>query len=105
SSRRRHTRSYGDWSSDVCSSDLAGGPRRITSGARGARKSLPHLLAAYLWLRQTTRCSTRGGERSYPGVFRADFRAQRFPIRATGKRPLTFFSFGFAQAFHGERAL
>src|SRR5271168_1350816 len=22
SSRRRHTRSYGDWSSDVCSSDL-----------------------------------------------------------------------------------
>src|SRR6266516_5618655 len=25
SSRRRHTRSYGDWSSDVCSSDLAAG--------------------------------------------------------------------------------
>src|SRR5207248_11301709 len=24
SSRRRHTRSYGDWSSDVCSSDLRG---------------------------------------------------------------------------------
>src|SRR5207248_7385514 len=24
-SRRRHTRSYGDWSSDVCSSDLNGG--------------------------------------------------------------------------------
>src|SRR5207248_7461939 len=24
SSRRRHTRSYGDWSSDVCSSDLCG---------------------------------------------------------------------------------
>src|SRR5437867_9376730 len=24
SSRRRHTRSYGDWSSDVCSSDLIG---------------------------------------------------------------------------------
>src|SRR5207248_7596329 len=24
SSRRRHTRSYGDWSSDVCSSDLVG---------------------------------------------------------------------------------
>src|SRR5207248_8914563 len=23
SSRRRHTRSYGDWSSDVCSADLA----------------------------------------------------------------------------------
>src|SRR5438094_3026723 len=26
SSRRRHTRSYGDWSSDVCSSDLARDP-------------------------------------------------------------------------------
>src|SRR5207248_10024637 len=25
SSRRRHTRSYGDWSSDVCSSDLPNG--------------------------------------------------------------------------------
>src|SRR5438094_4986702 len=25
SSRRRHTRSYGDWSSDVCSSDLVNG--------------------------------------------------------------------------------
>src|SRR6266516_6687365 len=25
SSRRRHTRSYGDWSSDVCSSDLGNG--------------------------------------------------------------------------------
>src|SRR5207248_5604032 len=30
SSRRRHTRSYGDWSSDVCSSDL---------GRRSARES------------------------------------------------------------------
>src|SRR5207248_4123594 len=26
SSRRRHTRSYGDWSSDVCSSDLLAAP-------------------------------------------------------------------------------
>src|SRR5207248_8236479 len=29
SSRRRHTRSYGDWSSDVCSSDLTGGTEGI----------------------------------------------------------------------------
>src|SRR5438094_6702901 len=30
SSRRRHTRSYGDWSSDVCSSDLArSAPARV----------------------------------------------------------------------------
>jgi hypothetical protein len=27
-----------------------------------------------------------------------------FPIRATGKGPIAFFSFGFAQAFHGERS-
>src|SRR5437867_9168738 len=31
SSRRRHTRSYGDWSSDVCSSDLD----RCTRGPGG----------------------------------------------------------------------
>src|SRR5207248_765851 len=47
SSRRRHTRSYGDWSSDVCSSDLPGrrsvvsetfvqrGTRRLDDVARG----------------------------------------------------------------------
>src|SRR5438094_10396685 len=29
SSRRRHTRSYGDWSSDVCSSDLEAGFKAI----------------------------------------------------------------------------
>src|SRR5688500_19915861 len=29
SSRRRHTRLQGDWSSDVCSSDLAGGQVRL----------------------------------------------------------------------------
>src|SRR5690348_17780850 len=34
SSRRRHTRWTGDWSSDVCSSDL---PARRLSGARGGR--------------------------------------------------------------------
>src|SRR5207248_4740280 len=33
SSRRRHTRSYGDWSSDVCSSDLeTGAPARRLRG-------------------------------------------------------------------------
>src|SRR5437867_13451653 len=41
SSRRRHTRSYGDWSSDVCSSDLEpcrGGRRQ---GSRGPAASPP----------------------------------------------------------------
>src|SRR5207248_8351522 len=32
SSRRRHTRSYGDWSSDVCSSDLSA---RATADSTG----------------------------------------------------------------------
>src|SRR5256885_5757276 len=42
SSRRRHTRLQGDWSSDVCSSDLdadcrrGGAVRRNTGAARGA---------------------------------------------------------------------
>src|SRR5207248_7381305 len=34
SSRGRHTRSYGDWSSDVCSSDLGRGVAR-NAGNRG----------------------------------------------------------------------
>src|SRR5207248_8715568 len=33
SSRRRHTRSYGDWSSDVCSSDLASGATYSSSSS------------------------------------------------------------------------
>src|SRR5688500_19490633 len=32
SSRRRHTRLQGDWSSDVCSSDLPGRPRGAEAG-------------------------------------------------------------------------
>src|SRR2546430_7821278 len=62
SSRRRHTRFDCDWSSDVCSSDLCGWPRRrrsgaaSTSSARGcgsycattttSRRSSPHSAAA-----------------------------------------------------------
>src|SRR5256885_13315159 len=34
SSRRRHTRLQGDWSSDVCSSDLAGGRGSQRRGRR-----------------------------------------------------------------------
>src|SRR5437879_13336444 len=39
SSRRRHTRYIGDWSSDVCSSDLgrSRGQHGESSGGRGAR--------------------------------------------------------------------
>src|SRR5207248_6743657 len=35
SSRRRHTRSYGDWSSDVCSSDLGDDVEADAGNARG----------------------------------------------------------------------
>src|SRR5207248_6812893 len=36
SSRRRHTRSYGDWSSDVCSSDLFRNSQARTAALRSA---------------------------------------------------------------------
>src|SRR5699024_12109654 len=47
SSRRRHTRSKRDWSSDVCSSDLrprqaALPPHRLHDGRRRGRQSHPH---------------------------------------------------------------
>src|SRR5437763_13368848 len=34
SSRRRHTRYIGDWSSDVCSSDLVVGKHYVSTGAK-----------------------------------------------------------------------
>src|SRR5256885_16833029 len=37
SSRRRHTRLQGDWSSDVCSSDLSRGDERVEDVGRRAR--------------------------------------------------------------------
>src|SRR6266446_3671579 len=40
SSRRRHTRLQGDWSSDVCSSDLARGPRGRVEVSRSAGGAL-----------------------------------------------------------------
>src|SRR5207248_7621227 len=46
SSRRRHTRSYGDWSSDVCSSDLV--------------ESMTILQACSRWNRRVMVCP-RGG--------------------------------------------
>src|SRR5690348_17562499 len=39
SSRRRHTRWTGDWSSDVCSSDLARGRRIVMMCKVGARSA------------------------------------------------------------------
>src|SRR5438874_6417608 len=52
SSRRRHTRSLRDWSSDVCSSDLIDGPPqladefRIHRDGRGSTRELLDTIAA-----------------------------------------------------------
>src|SRR5207248_8104927 len=49
SSRRRHTRSYGDWSSDVCSSDLAAQGRTLMERlVRRAAMALPERSALTL---------------------------------------------------------
>src|SRR5256885_3392253 len=52
SSRRRHTRLQGDWSSDVCSSDLAkaaqGGKVTLHSLGQGVLRGLRHLVEARL---------------------------------------------------------
>src|SRR5258707_11680340 len=40
SSRRRHTRYWRDWSSDVCSSDLKGKVVVVTGGANGIGRAL-----------------------------------------------------------------
>src|SRR5204863_1877734 len=52
SSRRRHTRSLRDWSSDVCSSDLASWSRH--DGLRGRARGVP------------PRPGGRGGGRPHP---------------------------------------
>src|SRR5207249_6296622 len=42
SSRRRHTRSKRDWSSDVCSSDLSGAPRAADAPLRDLPQRAAH---------------------------------------------------------------
>src|SRR5207245_3651898 len=41
SSRRRHTRCYRDWSSDVCSSDLSDGQALCSGRADPVRRAVP----------------------------------------------------------------
>src|SRR5690348_17416928 len=48
SSRRRHTRWTGDWSSDVCSSDLLALLGSIGSGARPPKQVMPKAKEAAL---------------------------------------------------------
>src|SRR5207248_6007286 len=42
SSRRRHTRSYGDWSSDVCSSDLNNRPTTTPMPLPASPSDIPY---------------------------------------------------------------
>ena len=42
SSRRRHTRLQGDWSSDVCSSDLTTGGNDVVIALVGNKNDLEH---------------------------------------------------------------
>src|SRR5256885_8401563 len=70
SSRRRHTRLQGDWSSDVCSSDLTDDPQQQTprerSHERDSTRSLP-------WVEEATQIEAagrdrrRGGDGEQPG--------------------------------------
>src|SRR5437867_13393983 len=60
SSRRRHTRSYGDWSSDVCSSDLFDGALRKTIASwRDDREATPLVSSHALAGDQIGRASCR----------------------------------------------
>src|SRR5206468_4494511 len=81
SSRRRHTRSDRDWSSDVCSSDLAAGPHERRGGAAApafvkARSLLLLLVLAASPLRAQTRGVTLG--RAPFGGLKARVTAIRF---------------------------
>src|SRR5215204_7168065 len=70
SSRRRHTSSLCDWSSDVCSSDL-GPPRGRSEGAGEVQKTLPDLIEGLarehtgkrieLWFMDEARVGQKGG--------------------------------------------
>src|SRR5207248_7738404 len=68
SSRRRHTRSYGDWSSDVCSSDLVRGNSNGCAGAAARRRrgsSSPDPCRRRNW--SASSCSRRKARRRRSG--------------------------------------
>src|SRR5216683_5660252 len=86
SSRRRHTRSDRDWSSDVCSSDLAAfpdspsGPRLAIVGEGPCRQALEGEIAR---LHLTGRAHLCGERRDIPSVLKA-FDVFALPSRAEG---------------------
>src|SRR5699024_11677961 len=54
SSRRRHTRSKRDWSSDVCSSDLTGisGGKPIQTGVNASKLAIAAFIIPYMFVLQ-----------------------------------------------------
>src|SRR6266446_8710861 len=79
SSRRRHTRLQGDWSSDVCSSDLDRGPARASGARRGVDQGMVDLDGGPLSLEAVEAVARRGEEaRLAPGAARALAAARRF---------------------------
>src|SRR5207248_7520385 len=89
SSRRRHTRSYGDWSSDVCSSDL------VTLSI--AASSIESVAASGMRITPTRSCSTCKGMTIMPDARSAanecpDASAFRSEERRVGKEWSTWWS-------------
>src|SRR5207248_7720985 len=79
SSRRRHTRSYGDWSSDVCSSDLMTFSHSTSLGV-----CLPNDVE---WLKVIVQTEKKAHTISYCRViFRAQGLLRIEPIRSEERR-------------------
>src|SRR5207249_5470679 len=81
----------------------AGSARSIPGSPGGIGKTLPHLLATCLWFHQASRHSSRGGGRSYSGIFFAAARAPRFRRRPEGERATAVLSVNLAQTFPCQR--
>src|SRR5437867_8856176 len=73
SSGRRRTRSYGDWSSDVCSSDLEKNPANVLSNGSRIRNQIVETDTERTWAgnengRRVLRCSAGGSTDGGEGV-------------------------------------
>src|SRR5688500_19648859 len=76
SSRRRHTRLQGDWSSDVCSSDLAPRRSQTTGSARLARPGTG---------REPPRTTCRRRHAERPAAAPEERQAERTSVRKIGR--------------------
>src|SRR2546426_7087112 len=98
SSRRRHTRLQGDWSSDVCSSDLAASttspaprsPVRTPSRSRGSRIRWTPACAATASCgsaatRPSGRCGWRRGRYRWPRTSALEIEATQAPSSRRGE--------------------